>query len=184
MNQPFNRKKLRSVRKLAEKKNKGVTDVGQFSNDLKQKLGDDAKISVIYANQYRAKPKEPFALLFYETCLSLLLKKVIGLNEVVLLLYLVKTVDDDNLVLSLTKAKIAKDLGVDRSTVSRAWRKLSDEKIILESEDDHVYINPHLINRSGLAKMRESATYSLASAARGQYLSTNPQKEFGLPEGF
>lgn len=180
---PLKKNKLRRQQRHKENDRVSVTDVSDFSASLKKELGEEAKVSVIYTNPYRAQPKEPFSILFHSPCLDLLLKKMIGLNEVVLLLYLVKTIDADNLVLSLTKAKIAKDLGLSRSVISRAWKKLVDVKVILEDEGDHVYINPHLITRSGLAKMRESSTYQLARSEMQKYSVENPFKP-ALPEGF
>lgn len=183
MNTSLNKKNLRS-KKVIPQSRKAITSIGPFADHLKKELGDEAKVSVIYSSPYRAKPNEPFALFFYETCFNLLLKKVIGMNEMILMLYLLKSVTGDNLVLSLSKAKIAKDLGFSRSKVSRSWKRLAGEKIILVNENDHVFINPHLISRSALAKMRETQTYRLAADERYKFQSANPSKEFGLPVGF
>lgn len=139
--------------------------VGSLKNELSKLDDDKTVVNVYYPNPERAFPKEPFALFFFQTCLRLLMEKKIGINEMTLLLYLVNGLNGENMLVMFSKTRIAADLNVSRSVVSRSWRKLMDMNILFIC-DGHLHVNPHLITRSGLAKIRNSDAYLLDQEAR------------------
>lgn len=150
---------------LKSRRPKKIGAIGSL--DELSKLDDDktVKVNVYYPDPNKAFPREPFALFFFQTCLRLLVEKKIGINEMTLLLYLVNKLDGENMLVMFSRTRVAADLNVSRSVISRAWKKLMDMNILF-IVDGHLYVNPHLITRSGLAKIKNSDVYQLDQAAR------------------
>ena len=112
----------------------------------------------------RLRPKNPFAILFFQTLSHYLLCDLIGLVEVKVLLLLLNAADSENIVLRLSQKDLALAIGVNQSTVSRAFARLLKTHFILANESGSYVINPQLITRSSLRKVKETTGYKLNAA--------------------
>lgn len=62
-----------------------------------------------------------------------------------IVIYLFSILDYGNILINFSQSKIAKELGLCKSNVSRAFRELFENKILLrDAENDHVYLNSNL----------------------------------------
>lgn len=124
----------------------------------------DKQVSVI-VREARIKPKNPFSIVFHESLSDLIHTGRLGLIEVRVLLSLLKFAAMGNFI-SINQSEIAKDLQVSRSTVSRAWRVLQKEQILLTNMQGSLLINPQIAARTSLKKLRDQKEYKLSAATR------------------
>lgn len=60
-------------------------------------------------------------------------------------MYLFGIIEMGNILVNFSQKKIADDLGLQPSNVSRAFKELFDKKVLIkDSEDGHVYLNSNL----------------------------------------
>ncbi|BCA66010.1 hypothetical protein SHINM1_016120 [Fluviibacter phosphoraccumulans] len=97
----------------------------------------------------------------------------IGLVEVKVLLLLLNAADTENIVLKLSQKDLAMSIGVNQSTVSRAFARLLKTHFILTSQNGSYVINPQLITRSSLRKVKETAAYKLNATIQKSYPGGN-----------
>ncbi|EBW2650779.1 helix-turn-helix domain-containing protein [Salmonella enterica subsp. enterica serovar Newport] len=82
-----------------------------------------------------------------------------------IVLYLFSILDYGNILPGFSQSRIARELGLNKSNVTRAFRELFAEKILLrDTEDNHVYLNsnlcvkgiPHRFSEVQMDKFRKS----------------------------
>lgn len=104
-------------------------------NELLSEEQSDISVNV---NVKKNKPKVilgQFFIGFAENLLQLDLKP----TEFKVVIYILKMMDYGNLV-SLKQSTIAKDLGLDKSAVNRAWKVLITKKVLVDN-NGHIYFN-------------------------------------------
>ncbi|HIA8811387.1 Uncharacterised protein [Klebsiella pneumoniae] len=86
-------------------------------------------------------------------------------NAYKITLYLFSIISMGNIIVNFSKKKIADDLGLQPSNVSRAWKELFEKKILIEdSETGHVFLNSNLatmgvpknFNKETMEKLKKS----------------------------
>lgn len=107
----------------------------------------------------RLRPKNPFAILFFQTLMHYLIKDEIGIIEVKILLILLSLADTENIVVKVSQIDLATQINVNQSTVSRSFNKLLKVNFLLKSVNGSYIINPQLMTRSSLRKVKQSSAY-------------------------
>jgi DNA-binding MarR family transcriptional regulator len=65
-------------------------------------------------------------------------------NAYKIVMYLFGIIEMGNILVNFSQKKIADDLGLQPSNVSRAFKELFKKVLIKDSEDGHVYLNSNL----------------------------------------
>lgn len=122
----------------------------------------------------RLRPKNPFAILFFRTMTHYLITNQLGIVEIKVLLLLLNSTDSENIVLKLSQKDLADEIGVNQSTVSRAFAKLIKTNLILTNANGSFVINPQLITRSSLRKIKQTDGYERNAAIQKRLADSNP----------
>lgn len=101
----------------------------------------------------------PFVIVFNRNMLQLLKDKELqlGINEMKVIFQLCEYAEFGNL-LNVSQKKLARDLSIDTSSVSRAMKKLTSKGILIsdaeaEGEEGNLYLNPQIITKGALHKI-------------------------------
>lgn len=85
-------------------------------------------------------------------------------NAYKITLYLFSIISMGNIIINFSKKKIADDLGLQSSNVSRAFKELFEKKILIEDNNGHVFLNSNLatmgipknFNKETMEKLKKS----------------------------
>ena len=70
-----------------------------------------------------------------------------------IVLYLFSVIDYGNIIHDFfSQSRIAKDLGLNKSNVSRAFKELFERKILFDTIDNQVYLNSNLLSIKGIPR--------------------------------
>jgi len=105
-----------------------------------------------------------YSIVFHDSIKAL---SLMGLkpNAYKITLYLFSIISMGNVIVNFSKKKIAEDLGLQPSNVSRAWKELFEKKILIEDkENGHVFLNSNLatmgipknFNKQTMDKLKKS----------------------------
>lgn len=116
-------------------------------------IGDDTKVNVI-KDRSKIKVTNEFVMLFVENFYRLLpfLKK----SEIQVLLCVIRFLNYQN-VFAITQKSIADDTGLDKSSVSNAFKRLKALKILVETDTGIGYINPYIFGKGSLLEIKGHA---------------------------
>jgi hypothetical protein len=113
-------------------------------------VSDDTRVNI---SKTRAKVKltNEFVMLFVENFYRLLplLKK----SEIQVLLCVIRFLNYQN-VFAITQKSIAEDTGLDKSSVSNAFKRLKELKILVETDAGIGYINPYIFGKGSLLEIK------------------------------
>ncbi|MCV5526340.1 MarR family transcriptional regulator, partial [Escherichia coli] len=85
--------------------------------------------------------KDDFSMIF-KTNIGTLARMKLTPTSFRIIIYLFSIIDYGNILVNFSQSKVAKDLGLQKSNVSRAFKELFEKKILIRNaEDDHVYLN-------------------------------------------
>ncbi|HDM8302542.1 helix-turn-helix domain-containing protein [Yersinia enterocolitica] len=88
--------------------------------------------------------KDDFSVVF-KTNIATLAKMKLTPTSFRITIYLFSILDYGNILINFSQSRIAEDLGLHKSNVSRAFKELFDNKILIrDTEDGHVYLNSNL----------------------------------------
>lgn len=122
------------------------------------------EISVKTSTHKKTSFRDDFSLIFKGNIATLARMKLTP-TSFKIVIYLFSVLDYGNILVNFSQARIAKELGLCKSNVSRAFRELFDKKILLrDAPDGHVYLNsnlcvkgiPHRFNEEQMDKFRKS----------------------------
>ncbi|WP_170981946.1 MarR family transcriptional regulator, partial [Escherichia coli] len=78
----------------------------------------------------------------FKTNIGTLAKMKLTPTSFRIIIYLFSIIDYGNILVNFSQSRVAKDLGLQKSNVSRAFKELFEKKILIRNtEDDHVYLN-------------------------------------------
>ena len=97
--------------------------------------------------------KNQFVFLFFENFKRL--SKELSKTELLVLFGLLEFLEYSN-VLKITQAAVAKSIGLSRPNVSRAWKNLVKQKIILKDEEGVEFINPCVLGKGNLLEQKKA----------------------------
>ena len=107
---------------------------------------------------------EDFSMIF-KTNIGTLAKMKLTPTSFRIIIYLFSIIDYGNILVNFSQSRVAKDLGLQKSNVSRAFKELFEKRILIRNtEDDHVYLNsnlcvkgiPHKFNEDQMNKFKNS----------------------------
>lgn len=85
-----------------------------------------------------------YSIVFHDS-VKTLSKMNLKPNAYKIVMYLFGIIEMGNILVNFSQKKIADDLGLQPSNVSRAFKELFDKKVLIkDSEDGHVYLNSNL----------------------------------------
>lgn len=128
-------------------------------NKLQEK--GDVKITTIVQNDKKITLKEQFVMAFTSN-LRALAELNISQNELKVITYILEVMEYGNLI-SINQTSIAKELGLHKSNVSYAFKKLV-QKNILVKKDGHTFMNSNLFSKGFNHSMNEERRANLRSA--------------------
>ncbi|KQN71609.1 hypothetical protein ASF04_26395 [Duganella sp. Leaf61] len=137
------------------------TDLGSLSHDLLDEMEDmdmsDKKVSVFVTEKEKIKVNQTFVLMFVENLQAIM--KTLSKAEMAVLFSVVKFAQYKN-VFKITQQTIAKDTGMHRSDVSRAFKTLRANKYLLKDADEIEYVNPYLFLKGGIKEFKKTELFS------------------------
>lgn len=128
-------------------------------NKLQEK--GDVKITTIVQNDKKITLKEQFVMAFTSN-LRALAELNISQNELKVITYILEVMEYGNLI-SINQTSIAKELGLHKSNVSYAFKKLV-QKNILVKKDGHTFMNSNLFSKGLNHNLNEERRANLRSA--------------------
>jgi predicted transcriptional regulator len=122
--------------------------------DAIEMLGVNEETKVNISTRQKVKLTNEFVMLFVENFYRLLplLKK----SEIQVLLCIIRFLNYKN-VFAITQKSIAEDTGLDKSSVSNAFKKLKSLKILVETDTGIGYINPYIFGKGSLLEIKNHA---------------------------
>lgn len=166
---------------MQERHHKEDLEAREKTNQSAERLAnamEDAK-AAIFIGRRRIKPINQFVLLFYENLREIIEEFDLNTTNLRVLLVLIEKMEFGNLV-QLNQSALAKELGMQRQNLHRAFKKLKEVGLLLEV-DSSLYINPHVIAKGSLLdqKLDEEAEPSEVYSK-----ITKQSKEKGINQSF
>ena len=127
-------------------------------------LDDLEELRIKASNKRKTSFKDDFSMIF-KTNIGTLAKMKLTPTSFRIIIYLFSIIDYGNILVNFSQSRVAKDLGLQKSNVSRAFKELFEKKILIRNaEDDHVYLNsnlcvkgiPHKFNEEQMDKFKRS----------------------------
>ncbi|AWL51409.1 helix-turn-helix domain-containing protein [Klebsiella pneumoniae] len=127
-------------------------------------LDDLEELRIKASNKRKTSFKDDFSMIF-KTNIGTLAKMKLTPTSFWIIIYLFSIIDYGNILVNFSQSRVAKDLGLQKSNVSRAFKELFEKKILIRNaEDDHVYLNsnlcvkgiPHKFNEEQMGKFKRS----------------------------
>lgn len=127
-------------------------------------LDDLEELRIKASNKRKTSFKDDFSMIF-KTNIGTLAKMKLTPTSFRIIIYLFSIIDYGNILVNFSQSRVAKDLGLQKSNVSRAFKELFEKKILIRNaEDDHVYLNsnlcvkgiPHKFNEEQMGKFKRS----------------------------
>ncbi|HHH1674523.1 TPA: helix-turn-helix domain-containing protein, partial [Yersinia enterocolitica] len=149
------------------------------------------EITIKASTKKKTSFKDDFSLVF-KTNIGTLAKMKLTPTSFRITIYLFSILDYGNILVNFSQSRIAEDLGLHKSNVSRAFKELFDNKILIrDAEDGHVYLNsnlcvkgiPHKFIDEQMDKFKKSKvetedfdnSFNFYSSARNNH---NPKSKF------
>lgn len=86
----------------------------------------------------------PYSIVFHDS-INALSKMDLKPNAYKIVIYLFSSITMGNIIINFSQKKIANDLGLQPSNVSRAFKELFEKKILIKDEEEgHTYLNSNL----------------------------------------
>lgn len=102
------------------------------------------EITIKASTKKKTSFKDDFSVVF-KTNIGTLAKMKLTPTSFRITIYLFSILDYGNILVNFSQTRIAEDLGLHKSNVSRAFKELFDNKILIrDTEDGHVYLNSNL----------------------------------------
>lgn len=146
----FDREELRLQEKHHQEALAKQDEVTKGLAKLTNALGDSK--AAIYVGRKKIKPLNEFVLLFYENLREIIEEYDLNTTNLRVLLVLIEKMEFGNLV-QLNQSALAKELGMQRQNLHRAFKKLKDIGLLLEI-DSSLYVNPHVIAKGQLIEQK------------------------------
>jgi predicted transcriptional regulator len=108
---------------------------------------------------YKLKPKNQFAILFYDSLDELIESANLSKLDIRIILRLLKRLEAGNL-LSYTQLALSKELGTSTASISRSIKRLIKSQILIRTENGEEYVNPQVISKMNLKKMKATKAYA------------------------
>ncbi|KNC31019.1 hypothetical protein FF38_07703, partial [Lucilia cuprina] len=113
---------------------------------LKAALGaeDMGDVQISAFNKKKTSFNAPYSIVFHDS-IKTLSKMNLKPNAYKIVLYMFSILQMGNIIINFSQKKIAEDLGLQQSNVSRAFKELFEKKILIkDSENGHVYFNSNI----------------------------------------
>lgn len=102
------------------------------------------EITIKASTKKKTSFKDDFSVVF-KTNVGTLAKMKLTPTSFRITIYLFSILDYGNILVNFSQSRIAEDLGLHKSNVSRAFKELFDNKILIrDTENGHVYLNSNL----------------------------------------
>ncbi|EKN6273447.1 helix-turn-helix domain-containing protein [Yersinia enterocolitica] len=102
------------------------------------------EITIKASTKKKTSFKDGFSVVF-KTNIGTLAKMKLTPTSFRITIYLFSILDYGNILVNFSQSRIAEDLGLHKSNVSRAFKELFDNKILIrDTENGHVYLNSNL----------------------------------------
>jgi len=102
------------------------------------------EITIRASTKKKTSFKDDFSVVF-KTNIGTLAKMKLTPTSFRITIYLFSILDYGNILVNFSQSRIAEDLGLHKSNVSRAFKELFDNKILIrDTEGGHVYLNSNL----------------------------------------
>ncbi|EPV0599360.1 helix-turn-helix domain-containing protein [Salmonella enterica subsp. enterica serovar Ohio] len=127
-------------------------------------LDDLEELRIKASNKRKTSFKDDFSMIF-KTNIGTLAKMKLTPTSFRIIIYLFSIIDYGNILVNFSQSRVAKDLGLQKSNVSRAFKELFEKRILIRNtEDDYVYLNsnlcvkgvPHKFNEEQMDKFKRS----------------------------
>lgn len=119
-------------------------------------LDDLEELRIKASNKRKTSFKDDFSMIF-KTNIGTLAKMKLTPTSFRIIIYLFSIIDYGNILVNFSQSRVAKDLGLQKSNVSRAFKELFEKKILIRNaEDDHVYLNSNLCVKGFLINLMRS----------------------------
>lgn len=129
-------------------------------------LDDLEELRIKASTKRKTSFKDDFSMIF-KTNIGTLARMKLTPTSFRIIIYLFSIIDYGNILVNFSQSKVAKDLGLQKSNVSRAFKELFEKKILIRNrEDDHFYLNsnlcvkgiPHKFNEEQMNNFKNSKT--------------------------
>lgn len=147
---PLEREVLKLQQQHHEEEMEKQDEVISKMNKLQTAL-EDSHTAIIVGRQ-RVKPLNQFVMLFYANLRQIIEEHDLNTTTLKVLLMLIEKMEYGNLV-QLKQSALAKEMGMQRQNINRAFRTLKDIGLLLELETG-IYVNPHVITKGELVKFK------------------------------
>ena len=184
---------------------RGLKKITEAASGISEKISDGSSVKVIVAkDKYQTDILNPFAMIFCEVLFNTIEEYNLTKNDIRTILRIIYYARFGNLI-QMSNTKLAKDLGMNKSSLSRSMKKLRESGILVEDEGN-LYLNPQVISKGSFAKIEEDKeleliekgakilaqtlnvgpnviTKKMKDEAREKELSKNVQKQQSLLDG-
>ena len=147
------------------------TNVENFSEDIPfwtensyPKMGEKQSPNVtVFIGKNTLKTNASFAIFFYESFLQTITDYDLGKTDIKVLMAVLIYLSRGNVV-SLTQATIAAHLDITQAQVSKSFKSLKIAGLLLEDENNSLFLNPQVLAKENLRETKESNAYKIAKA--------------------
>jgi len=126
-------------------------------SDFFDKQGDDDVNVNLIKGKRKAETNEPFVIFFYNKLADSMVDNKLTTTDLLVLFRVIHYVSWGN-VINLTQETISDDLGVDKSNMSRSFKKLTESGIFIR-EKKSLFLNPNYLCMGDLFKSTETEAY-------------------------
>ena len=113
---------------------------------LKSQAGveDLSELNIHATAKKKTSFNSPYSIVFHDS-INALSKMNLKPNAYKIVIYLFSSITMGNIIINFSQKKIANDLGLQPSNVSRAFKELFEKKILIKDEvEGHTYLNSNL----------------------------------------
>lgn len=101
-------------------------------------------VQIAAFNKKKTSFNAPYSIVFHDS-IKTLSRMDLKPNAYKIVLYMFSILQMGNIIINFSQKKIAKDMGLQPSNVSRAFKELFEKKILIkDSENGHVYFNSNI----------------------------------------
>ena len=119
----------------------------------------DGDVNVIIASKsYKQDVNNNFVMLFYEALDDIIVEFQLTMLDLRVLMRLLRKASFGNLLI-FKQSAIAKELKTSAPNISRTIKRMFKSNLLIKTEDGEVFINPHVISKGSLHKMKASTSF-------------------------
>jgi len=153
---------------------KSVKVLTEVASSIDEKLEASGSVNVSVAkSRVLLKTSNNFVLLFYESFLKVIDDFELQRTDIRVILKILEIAKFGNLI-SFSLAGVARELEIDRSTVSKSVKKLKEVGIFFEDDNKNMFLNPQVIAKGSLHECHETAMVEKGAEILKEKLGVEP----------